>query len=493
MTVSSETARRVQYVGAGSTGPYSITFDILDDDHLLVVSSLDSTGAETTLTKTTDYTVSADLTTITLVTALAVGRTLTIKGDTPLTQAQDFADYSKFPAENTEDGLDKLTHIINEQQETISRGITLPISTSITDAETSGEAAEYVLRINEAGTGVEWVAASSVAVAISDIVVDTTPQLGGNLDCNTFNVGFDDLSGITDDSGNYFFKFNKAVTAVNRFDIYNTATGVSPIIAAAGSDTNIDLNLKAKGTGSYHIHGTPTNSAELRFFEDTDNGTNYTGLKAATAITTSTTFTLPSADGTANQVLKTNGSGTLSFTTVTEPGMVWISTTTASASSTVDIDLPTGYTYFELKIVGMIPATDAVDLYVRFRTTGGAVRSGASDYVFNHIVINSTGTVAAGSTGATYIILNQDAGGIDTTLSGSSYNSTTTIYSPRSATLFTGIVIDSYYHVNNNNILEQFKGSGRVTTAESNDRIQLLMSSGNITSGTFILYGFQEV
>lgn len=315
MTVSSETLRRTQYAGAGSTGPYSIIFSILDDDDLIVISSLDSTGAETTLAKTTDYTVSADLTTITLVTALAVGRTLTIKGDTPLTQSLDFADYSKLPAENTEDGLDKLTYIVNEINETVARGITLPISTTITDAEASGAAAGYILRINEAGDGVEFVAASGLSVGISDIVVDTTPQLGGSLDCNTFNIGFDDLTGITDDSGNYFFKFNKASTAVNRFDIYNTATGVSPIIAAAGSDTNIDLNLKTKGTGSYHMHGTPTNSAEVRLFEDTDNGTNYTGLKAASSITTSTTYTLPAADGTSGQCLVTNGSAVLSFAT----------------------------------------------------------------------------------------------------------------------------------------------------------------------------------
>ena len=41
--------------------------------------------------------------------------------------------------------------------------------------------------------------------------------------------------------------------------------------------------------------------------------TFYTGLKAASGLATSTTFTLPSADGTSSQVLQTNGAGVLSF------------------------------------------------------------------------------------------------------------------------------------------------------------------------------------
>lgn len=50
------------------------------------------------------------------------------------------------------------------------------------------------------------------------------------------------------------------------------------------------------------------------------NGTNYIALSAGSA-TTDTTYTLPAADGTSGQVLSTNGSGTLSWATVSSGGI----------------------------------------------------------------------------------------------------------------------------------------------------------------------------
>lgn len=67
--------------------------------------------------------------------------------------------------------------------------------------------------------------------------------------------------------------------------------------------------------GVFSMAGTASAGSEIRLFEDTDNGTNYTGLKAANAIGSSITFTLPSADGTPGQALVTDGSGTLGFGT----------------------------------------------------------------------------------------------------------------------------------------------------------------------------------
>ena len=54
----------------------------------------------------------------------------------------------------------------------------------------------------------------------------------------------------------------------------------------------------------------------LKINEGTNNGTHFIGLKAANALASSTTFTLPAADGSAGQFLKTNGSGTLEFDTI---------------------------------------------------------------------------------------------------------------------------------------------------------------------------------
>src|SRR6056300_574908 len=54
----------------------------------------------------------------------------------------------------------------------------------------------------------------------------------------------------------------------------------------------------------------------LKLNEGTNNGTNFIGLKAPNAVTTSTTFTLPDGDGSNGQFIKTDGSGNLSFAAI---------------------------------------------------------------------------------------------------------------------------------------------------------------------------------
>jgi len=84
---------------------------------------------------------------------------------------------------------------------------------------------------------------------ISEIVEDSTPQLGGNLDANGNNIAFDSNTGILDENGNEQLLFETTASAVNYATLKNAATGSGPFLSAKGSDTNVDLNLAAKGTG----------------------------------------------------------------------------------------------------------------------------------------------------------------------------------------------------------------------------------------------------
>lgn len=86
---------------------------------------------------------------------------------------------------------------------------------------------------------------------LENVVEDTTPQLGGNLDTNSQHIIFDDNHGILDDSSNEQLIFQKTASAVNHFDITNAATGNAPSISAVGGDTNIGLILTPKGTGAF--------------------------------------------------------------------------------------------------------------------------------------------------------------------------------------------------------------------------------------------------
>ena len=60
------------------------------------------------------------------------------------------------------------------------------------------------------------------------------------------------------------------------------------------------------------IGGNATAAGEIRIYEDTDNGSHYTGFKAGNN-TASVAYVLPTADGSASTFLQTDGSGTLSW------------------------------------------------------------------------------------------------------------------------------------------------------------------------------------
>ena len=119
---------------------------------------------------------------------------------------------------------------------------------------------------------------STISLA-SDLVDDTTPQLGGNLDTNSFMIDFDDAHGIRDENGNEQLIFQTTSSAVNQFDITNAATGNAPSISATGDDSNIDIALIPKGTGETKI-GTGAAAASLTSSGaydlklDTNSGTN---------------------------------------------------------------------------------------------------------------------------------------------------------------------------------------------------------------------------
>ena len=101
------------------------------------------------------------------------------------------------------------------------------------------------------------------SVGIQNVVEDTTPQAGGNFDMNSFSLGFDDNTGITDDSGNSYLNFQTVLSAVNYLEMTNAATGNSPVLAAVGTDSDIALQLSPKGTEGVSITGATfgTNSA----------------------------------------------------------------------------------------------------------------------------------------------------------------------------------------------------------------------------------------
>jgi hypothetical protein len=64
-------------------------------------------------------------------------------------------------------------------------------------------------------------------------------------------------------------------------------------------------------------------SGSIRFYEDTDNGTNYVAIAASTTLASDYTLRLPNSAGSDGQVLKTDGSGNLSWVNQTSGYSSW--------------------------------------------------------------------------------------------------------------------------------------------------------------------------
>ena len=153
----------------------------------------------------------------------------------------------------------------------------------------------------------------------SDLVDDTSPQLGGDLDTNSFNIAFDDAHGINDENGNEQIVFQTTSSAVNQIDITNAATSGSPSIQATGGDSNINLKVGPKGTGLVEVLGADNPGSIQLNCEQNSHGIKLTS--PAHSASQSYELKFPTGNVTAGTFLKvasvsgsgTSGVGQLSF------------------------------------------------------------------------------------------------------------------------------------------------------------------------------------
>jgi hypothetical protein len=121
---------------------------------------------------------------------------------------------------------------------------------AITFSSVSGATGDEVMIVDATDGGLKavlWENLPGSGGGISNVVEDTTPQLGGMLDVNGNGLG---------DGTNLLLGFVEDASAVNYVEIENQATGSGPAIRPVGTDANIDLNLESKGTGQVNVGAT---------------------------------------------------------------------------------------------------------------------------------------------------------------------------------------------------------------------------------------------
>ena len=227
----------------------------------------------------------------------------------------------------------------------------------------SGSGSTFTFSATNKGTAIVFAAANDTTnpdvIQIQtggDVVDDTSPQLGGDLDTNSFNIAFDDAHGINDENGNEQIVFQTTSSAVNQLDITNSATGNAPSIQATGGDSKISLKVGPKGTGLIEVLGA-TNPGSIQLnCESNSHGIKLTSPPHSSGQSYELKF--PTGNVTADRFLKvasvsgsgTTGVGQLSFAEVSG-GTSWQAVKTSSFTAAA------GEGYFVNTTSGVITMT----------------------------------------------------------------------------------------------------------------------------------------
>ena len=228
---------------------------------------------------------------------------------------------------------------------------------------------DVFLAVDTSGGGLKKIARSAIVSglatsgAISNVVEDTTPQLGGNLDLNGNDIvttSNADLELAPNGTGHVTVKGNTNSGAI-QFNCESNSHGqivkaqphsagvTNELLLPAGSNstlvslvstdtlTNKTLTTPIINAGAQLKNGA-TSAGFLEFFEDSDNGTNKVTL-IGPASTADITLTLPATAGT---LVGSGDSGTVSNTmlagSIADSKLSAISTAGKVALSALEID-----------------------------------------------------------------------------------------------------------------------------------------------------------
>ena len=177
MTISSESIKAGPFSGNDSTTTFAFTFKCFAQGDLKVVLT-NSSGVDTTLTITTDYTVSLNanqdtspggsITTTGSSSPPATGEKLTILNEPAYTQGTDLITGGGFYPDVVETALDRSTILARRAKEEVGRSIQIPVSDS---AGTTVLLPTNTLRADKA---LVFDATGSVGVSVDDYVDQTT-------------------------------------------------------------------------------------------------------------------------------------------------------------------------------------------------------------------------------------------------------------------------------------------------------------------------------
>ena len=308
------------------------------------------------------------------------------------------------------------------------------------------------------------------------------------------------------------------------FDIYHTAYDNKNYLEASNGEVNVGRGPFGSGQCKLVVHRSGGGSAggsviELNSHPSTGqeqvinaaqsavdfdlqhNGSNKITLNTS-GVTFHDSYTFPTSDGSANQVLQTDGNGALSFATVSggggSSGQTLIAQGTVSSSTALEINssVLTGYDQYRIELTNVQGTSDAPDLRMRFGTANSAdAVSGRYAYGSRYAGRYASGAYrfsagnswfTGGATSAYFNITGSYARmGVST---GETLSTTVYLPNPNSTTKYklarADTVVYSYYPM----ILASEAGAFVYNQTSALNFVSFYLSAGSI-SATYRVYG----
>lgn len=169
MTVES-TTRKQSFAGGQSTLTFSFRALVDSPEDIKVVAV--TSGTETLLTYTSEYTVAVNADgvggVVTVSPSYSTAYTYTVYRETTNKQESDYDDYNQFPADTLEEDLDRRTLVDQEQSEDLERSVRVPVSSALSGSS-------LLLPTPTAGRAIKWNAtADGLANSSGDIDTSVT-------------------------------------------------------------------------------------------------------------------------------------------------------------------------------------------------------------------------------------------------------------------------------------------------------------------------------
>jgi len=335
MTVSTTIIKNF-HNGNGSATNFAYQFRILQDTDLLVIIRTNSTGAETTKTLSTHYTVagagdaSGGSITFTAGNIPASGETVVIRRNVPQTQAIDYIANDPFPAETHEEGLDRGTMVAQQVAEESDRSIKLSRTNTMNSTEFTVGATDRANKIlafdssgeisvtQELGTFKGSDATTTTAAYVQrDIIKSTTAAQLNNVYICTADSVIGDLLTDTD----HFELLVDAVSAAT-----SATAAANSASAAATSETNAATSETNAATSETNAQTAQTGA------ETAETNAETAETNAATSETNAAASETAAATSETNAATSESNASTSASTATTQASNASTSASNAATS-----------------------------------------------------------------------------------------------------------------------------------------------------------------